>query len=121
MIEILKNFEQVAGGLSPLVLVVPGLLIAALGLFIWLGGLGFRRALLALVGATAGALCAFLVASQNAALIALTALVIALVAAIFQRLFTAVLLGALSFAIAFGIVAWPSLAEYRGTLIAGRE
>jgi len=108
-----------ASRFSPLVLIGPGLAITVLGLFVWLGGLGFRRALLALVGAVAGGFCALLVAPQSAAIIVLATLVVAFVGAVFQRLFTAVLLGAVSFAITFGIVAWPFLQEYQGSLIAG--
>jgi len=108
-----------ASRLSPLVLIGPGLAITVLGLFVWLGGLGFRRALLALVGAVAGGFCALLVTPRSAAILVLAALVVAFVGAIFQRLFTAVLLGAVSFAITFGVVAWPFLQEYQGSLIAG--
>jgi len=119
MVDILKNFEQMAGRFSPLVLIAPGLLITVLGLFVWLGGLGFRRALLALVGAVTGALCALLIAPQSTGVIFLASLATALLGAAFQRLFAALLLGALSFAVTFGIVARPFLQEYRGSLISG--
>jgi hypothetical protein len=119
MVEILKNFEQVGSRLSPPVLIVPGLLMTALGLFVWLGGLGLRRTVLALVGAVVGASLAFLVARQYAALLALSAMAMAFVGAVFQRFFTGLLLGMLGFAIAFVIVAWPLLQEHQGTLIAG--
>ncbi len=119
MVDILKHFEQMASRFSPLVLIGPGLAITVLGLFVWLGGLGFRRALLALVGAVAGGFCALLVAPQSAAVIVLATLVLAFVGAIFQRLFTALLLGALSFAFTFGVVAWPFLKEYQGSLVSG--
>lgn len=121
MLDILKSFEQVATRFSPAVLIVPGLVLVILGLFTWLGGLGFRRVLLALVGAITGGLCAFIISHQNAAIAALSALVAALVAAVLQRLFTAVLLGAIAFAIAFLIVARPYLAEHQGTLIGERN
>jgi hypothetical protein len=119
MVDILKNFEQMASRFSPLVLIAPGLLVTVLGLFVWLGGLGFRRALLALVGAAMGASCALLTVPESAAVIVLASLAMAFVGASFQRFFTAVLLGALSFAITFGILARPFLREYRGSLISG--
>ena len=53
MVEILKSFEQVASRFSPAVLIVPGLVMAVLGLVTWLAGMCLRRLVLALVGATA--------------------------------------------------------------------
>ena len=120
MVETLKSFEEVASRFNPLVLIVPGLVMVALGLFVWLGGLGLRRALFAVIGAMAGGTAALLIADQNAVIAGASAVVTACVAAAFQRLFTALLLSLLSLAIAFLIVARPSLLEYRGTLIANQ-
>ncbi len=121
MIEVFKSFEQVAGRFNPLVLIVPGLVLVALGLFIWLGGLGFRRALFALLGAFAGGVTVLLAVSENGIVAGASALVVALLAAMFQRAFTALLLGLLSLAISFVILAYPYLQEHHGTLIAGEN
>jgi hypothetical protein len=121
MVEVFKSFEQVAGRFSPLVLIVPGLVIVALGLFVWLGGLGFRRVLFALLGAAAGGITALLAVNENGMIAGISALAAALLAAVFQRAFTALLLGLLSLAISFVILAHPYLDEYRGTLIAGQN
>ena len=51
MLEIAQNFEQVAAEFRPVVLIGPGLAAVWVGLFVWLGGLGVRRVLLAVVGA----------------------------------------------------------------------
>ena len=120
MVETLKSFEEVAGRFDPPVLIVPGLVMVALGLFVWLGGLGLRRALFAVIGAVAGGAAAVLIGDQNSVVAGVSAAVTACVAAAFQRLFTALLLGLLSLAITFLIVAGPSLLEYRGTLIANQ-
>lgn len=120
MLEILKNFEQAATRLSPTVALVPGLLMVALGLFVWLGGLGYRRIVLAGFGALLGGLCALLFWPQYPAMAGVSALVTALVATLVQRVFAAVLLGVLSFAVTFIIAARPVLAEPHGTLIAAR-
>jgi hypothetical protein len=117
MIEILKSFEQMAGRFNPLVLIVPGLLMVALGLFVWLGGLGFRRVLFALIGAAAG----LLLSSGNGAIAAMAALIMAVIAAVLQRLFTALLLGLLSLAVTLAVLAYPGLVEYKATLIAGQN
>ena len=121
MIEVLKTFEQVAARLNPLVLVVPGLVMVALGLFVWLGGLGFRRVLFALLGAAAGGIAALMAVPDNGTIAGASALVAAFLAAMFQRAFTALLLGLLSLAVSFVILAYPYLQEYRGTLIAGQN
>jgi hypothetical protein len=121
MVETLKSFEEVAGRFDPLVLIVPGLVMVALGLFVWLGGLGLRRALFAVIGAVVGGVTALLVLDQNSIIAGASAAVAACVAAVFQRLFTALLLGLLSLGITFLIVARPGLLEYRGTLIANQK
>jgi len=121
MVETLKSFEEVAGRFDPLVLIVPGLVMVALGLFVWLGGLGLRRALFAVLGAVVGGVTALLVMDQNGVIAGASAVVAACIAAVFQRFFTALLLGVLSLAVTFLIVARPGLLEYRGTLIASQK
>jgi hypothetical protein len=121
MVEILKSFEQVAGRLNPLVMIVPGLLMVALGLFVWLGGLGMRRVLFAMIGAVAGGAAALLFVSQNGTIAGAAAIVAAVAAAVFQRIVTALLLGLLSLAVTFVILARPGLREYQGTLIGGQK
>jgi len=121
MVEVFKSFEQVAGRLNPLVLVLPGLVTVVLGLFVWLGGLGFRRVLFALLGAAAGGVTTLLIVSQNGVIAGASALVAAFLAAMFQRVFTSLLLGLLSLIISFVILAHPYLQEHRGTLIAGEN
>jgi len=121
MIEVLKNFEQAAGRLNPLVLIVPGLVMVATGLFVWLGGLGMRRTLSAVAGAVTGGMAAALIARQGAMIAVICAVVAAIIATVFQRLFTALLLGLLSLAIGFAILARPALQEDPGASIQGRD
>jgi len=90
MFEIIQNFEQTALRFSPIVLIVPGLLAVIVGLFIWLGGLGFRRILVAVVGAVTGFGCGFFIVGNIMAAGVLAAAV-ALIASILQRLFIAIL------------------------------
>jgi len=82
MFETALNFEQTADKLAPLVLVGLGLAAVVIGLFIWLGGLGFRRVLVAVVGAVGGGICGFLIVGRNitftlAALSAVAGMIIA--------------------------------------------
>jgi hypothetical protein len=121
MVEVLRSFEGVAGRFPSLVLIVPGLALTVLGLFVWLGGLGFRRALFAVLGATAGGFAALLFLSRNGTIAGVLAFGAALLAMLFPRLFTALLLGGLSLVLVFFVLARPGLAEYHGTLIAGPD
>lgn len=121
MVEVFKSFEQVAGRFNPLVLVVPGLVMVALGLFVWLGGLGFRRVLFIVLGAAAGGLSALLIVSDNGVIAGASAMAAGFLAAVFQRAFAATLLGLLSLVVAFVILAHPYLREHQGTLVAGQN
>ena len=114
MVEILKSFERAAMQFRPIVLVLPGLALTGAGLFIWLGGLGFRRLLLALVGTAAGAFCSLWVVPQNAAAMLLGGLAGAFVAVVLDRFFSAALLGALAGCFAFVLLAWPAIAGQQG-------
>ena len=62
MVEILQNFEQTVARFDSLILTGTGWTFLAAGLFIWLGGLDYRKALAAVIGAVAGAICAFFIA-----------------------------------------------------------
>jgi hypothetical protein len=118
MVEILKSFERAATQFRPIVLVLPGLALTGGGLFIWLGGLGFRRLLLTLVGIMAGAFCSVWVVPQNAAAMLLGGVAGAFVAVILERFFSAALLGALAGCFAFVLLAWPAVATQQGTVSA---
>jgi hypothetical protein len=121
MVEVLKSFEQVAGRLNSLVLIVPGLVMVAAGLFVWLGGLGMRRAVFAVLGAAAGEVIAVLLITRNVTFIGISAIVTACLAASFQRLFIALLLGLLAFGAAFAVLARPGLMEFQGALVGGEK
>ncbi len=118
MIGILTSFEETATWLSPIVLVAPGLIAAGLGLFVWLGGLGFRRTVQGLVGGLIGALAAVFLVNQRLAAVILFAGIGIFVGAVLQRFFAFVLAGVLGVAVAFLIVAWPQLRQDRGASLA---
>jgi len=121
MVEILKSFERAATQFRPIVMVLPGLAMTGLGLFIWLGGLGFRRLLLALVGIVAGAFCSLWVIPQNAAAMLLGGMAGAFVAVILERFFSAALLAALAGCFAFVLLAWPAIAAQQATVSVGPD
>lgn len=100
MYEIIQNFEQTAMRFSPIVLIVPGLLAVLIGLFIWLGGLGFRKVLVAISGAVTGFGCGFFIIKNITAACGLAAAG-ALIALLLQRFFIAILAVCLSLVLTF--------------------
>ena len=111
MLELLQNFEQAAAQLSPVVLIVPGLAVLLLGLFVWLGGLGFKRQLLAVAGALGGGICGSFVLGRNIPSAIALAVIVAFIAIIFERLFTTILALVLAVSIAFAVLARPYMAQ----------
>ncbi len=112
MIEILKSFEQVASRFSPPVLMVPGLVMVALGLVAWLGGMCVRRPMLALLGAATGAIAAVLVYGRNPVVAGPAAAGGALFGALLPRLSAALLLAAFGMALALAVMTRsPDVAE----------
>jgi len=114
MLQILQDLESAIGGtagLSPVVLLGPGLVCVIAGLFIWLGGLGFRKTLVAVAGAICGGICGFFAIGQNIISTAFAAALTAALAMVFERLFIAILTAALAAAVAFVVLAGPHI-EY---------
>jgi hypothetical protein len=100
MYELTQNFEQTALRFSPIVLIVPGLLAVIVGLFIWLGGLGFRRVLAGVLGAVTGLIFGFFIIG-NIIAGCISAAVASLTALILQRLFIAILAVSLTIVLTF--------------------
>ncbi len=65
MLEMLQNLEQSATRLHSTTQIICALLALALGLFIWLGGFGFRKLLLIVIGTACGIIFGLLIASWN--------------------------------------------------------
>ncbi|MHC4364951.1 MAG: hypothetical protein ACYSTJ_05745 [Planctomycetota bacterium] len=95
MLEATQHFEEVAVRFNNAVLVGLGLTAFLLGLFIWLGGLGLKKTLLALVGAVAGGVCGSLASGRNLVLTIIAAATAAAIAVIFERVFITILAAAL--------------------------
>lgn len=105
MFELAQNLEQAATGLSPIVSVLLGLAAVIAGLFVWLGGLGFRKILVAVVGAVGGGSCAFLMHGRDIMPIAIAAAIGVVVALIFERLFITIMTAGLAALFSFAILA----------------
>jgi hypothetical protein len=108
MLEILQDFESAVSGttqLNPVVLVGPGLVCVIAGLFVWLGGLGFRKILVAVVGVITGGISCFFAIRQNIISAAFTAALTAALAMLFERVFITILTASLAATFAFAILA----------------
>jgi len=95
MLDVLLEFEQTAAGLRPVVLIVPGLALVMLGLFMWLGGLGIRRAGPAMAGVVVGGTLGYFVIGRNVGAAAILAVVCALSAVVVEKVFVMVTLAAM--------------------------
>lgn len=107
MLEIAQNFEQTVAKFSPVVLIGPGLAAVLVGLFIWLGGLGFRKVLAAAIGAISGGICAFFITGRNIILAGAIAGISAVIAVVFERIFITILAAALAAVFSFAVLARP--------------
>jgi hypothetical protein len=117
MFEIIRQLEKATEDFSPTVAVAIGLVAVAAGLFVWLGGLGLRKLLVAIVGAVAGGLCAYFITGRSLPPTLVSAAVGAAVAVTFEQiLITAVaaLLAALCTFAAFAYLFSPDFSEGLG-------
>ncbi|MHC4155244.1 MAG: hypothetical protein ACYST6_10035 [Planctomycetota bacterium] len=96
MLRIVEDFVRMVGKPGPGVLIVAGVAAVLLGLFIWLGGLGFRKALVAIVGAAAGLLCAFVFIGRGAGHLVLSAVGGVALALLLEKVFLTLLASALA-------------------------
>src|SRR4030042_4538455 len=91
MLEIARKLERTAVWFSPVVLILPGLAAVLLGLFVWLGGLGFRSALITIIGAVSGGICGFFLGGRNLLAVIISAVITMVIAIIFERIFIIIL------------------------------
>lgn len=107
MFDILQSFEHAATGLSPVILILPGIIAIIIGLFIWLGGSSLKRIVVGLIGAVSGALCGYFLIRHNFITAAVSTALAALIAVILERLFFAIILATLVMIALFTVLAGP--------------
>jgi len=118
MFEIARHFEQIAVRFSPIFLIGPGLICVLVGLFVWLGGLGFRRFLAAVVGAISGCFCGIFIIGQNIISSAALAAMACFIAVMFEKIFITVLAAAIAAVLGFVILARPYVENPSATISA---
>jgi hypothetical protein len=107
MLEIARQLERTAVWFNPVVLIGPGLAVVLMGLFVWLGGLGFRRALVAIVGAVSGGISGFFISGRNIVIATVSAGLAVVIAIMLERIFIAILAGVLAAILGFAILVRP--------------
>ena len=107
MIEYLWTFQYRINGLQPHLLLTMAFVAFAVGLFLWLGGIGFRRIMFALVGAACGAACAIPVTGSNLMLGAALVGAGALLALKFQENFLTVMASIFALVYGFSVLIRP--------------
>lgn len=119
MVEVCQHFEQAAAQFSPSILIGAGAAGVVLGLFVWLGGLGLSKMLLAVAGAVAGGACGFFIKGGNFIIASAAAAFGVVIAVVFARIFIILLAGVIAAAFGFAVLAGPdigsadSLVQYR--------
>jgi hypothetical protein len=114
MFGIARELEQIAVWFEPAVLILPGLAAVLLGLFVWLGGLGFKSALITIIGAVSGGICGFFLGGRNLLTVIISAVVAMVIAIIFERIFIIILAGVLAAGLAFAVLAGPYIESKGG-------
>ncbi len=116
MLKILQDIEHSAAWISPLLLVGLGLVVILVGLFIWLGGLGFKKLLIAVAGIVSGGVFGFVLFGLNIFAAMALAAIVAFVAIAFERVFITILAAALTAVICFAVVAGPYIAKPKAAI-----
>jgi len=88
MLEFLQRFEQTANQYEPVYLIIPGIVCVLAGLFLWLGGLGFRKPLAVILGMLAGGAAGFFLGRRDLLSVAVAAPLGGFLALLFERVFT---------------------------------
>lgn len=112
MLESIQNFESVVGPAAqkyPLFVIAPASAVVVAGLFVWLGGLGFKGVLNAIAGAAGGAALGYFVIGRGVLPTVVSAVVAAVIAVVLERLFIAQLLALLVAVISFVILIGPHI------------
>jgi len=107
MLQFFQNLEQTAGQYKAVYLIGPGLVCVLLGLFVWLGGLEFRKIVVPVMGAIAGGICGYYLSSRNIVLSIVCTGSGAVVAVVLEKIFITLLSTILIAAIALAILIGP--------------
>ena len=86
MSEAFRHFEKIAPLISPILLVLPGVIYVLCGLCMWLGGLKWSKFFACLLGCVCGLVCGFLFTSNGVLVIFGVAVIWMLFGLIFDKI-----------------------------------
>jgi len=112
MFEILQIFERTSGRINPVILIAPGVIVVIAGLFVWLGGLGFRKVLSAILGALIGWVVGFFIIGKSMIAGSGLAVAAAVTATVLDRMIVIIL--AVSLAVSLGFIVAHQGGPYLG-------
>ncbi len=101
MFEILQIFERTSGRINPVILIAPGVIVVIAGLFVWLGGLGFRKVLSAVLGALIGWVVGFFIIGKSIIAASALAVAAAVTATVLDRMIVIILTVSLAVSLGF--------------------
>lgn len=104
MFEILQNFELISRGLKPVLLLGIGLAGITVGLFLWLGGLKFKKIFISIIAAAAGYIFGIYIIEANFIVSIIIATVAVSAALLIERAFISVLTALLITAVSFVVL-----------------
>jgi hypothetical protein len=107
MTNLLWTFQNRITHLQPLLLLTFGVVTIAAGLFVWLGGLGFRKIVLVVIGLFFGAFCTLFSSGTNLFLAAAIIGICALLALKLRETFLMLVASAFAAAIGYSILIQP--------------
>jgi hypothetical protein len=111
MSEFLKQFQNAAFVLSPMVLAGAGFVLVWLGLFLWLGGLRWLKVLAGFAAAAAGYAVALHFAGQQVVILIVAAVIAGLIGIFLEKIVGVIVAAALAALIANVLLALPTLSE----------
>jgi hypothetical protein len=109
MTDFLKAFQDTAGQLPPIALVLVGFVLSWLGLCLWLGGLRWLKFFAGLVAAGIGYAVAYYFTDRQLYFLIGAAVLAGLLAIFFEKTTVILLLAALMSLVACLFLAWPTL------------
>ena len=107
MTSLLWTFQNRVTHLQPSLLLTLAAVTIAAGLFVWLGGLGFRKIMLVVAGAFFGAFCSLFSSGSNPLLAAAIIGICAVLALKLQDTFFMLVASACAAVIGYSILVWP--------------
>jgi len=114
MLEAVQYPQQLTSYVSPAAGVTAGIIGTIAGLFVWLGGAGFKKIVAAVVGAVIGGICIFYIFHQNFFYALTCGVVIGALSGMFEKILIIFLSAVLAGGISILFLAGPHIKQSEG-------